>query len=270
MGHIMAIDTSSSDAARREPADAIARDPLGEPPLLAAANALLLDFDGTLVALAPRPDGVRVDPGLPDLLQRLQYRLGGAFAIVTGRLLQDVEHRLAPLKFLGAGLHGAQLRLDPSQPAPVPRDEQVEKIARELVERLRNLPQVLVEDKGGSVAVHFRQAPAAAAECRAVVAAAIRDIPALELLEGHCVVEARRRGSSKEAAVEALCAQAPLLGRLPVVLGDDRTDEDAFRAALRHGGFGVRVGPDPTQARYRLAGVEAVHAWLRASLEALA
>jgi trehalose 6-phosphate phosphatase len=180
-----------------------------------------------------------------------------------------VDHRLAPLKFLGAGLHGAQLRLDPGDPASFPGDEQMTWIARDLVVRLREHPNVLIEDKGGSIAVHFRQAPEAADACRAAVAASIAGAPTLEMIEGHCLVEARRRGASKEHAVDALCELPSFAGRVPVVLGDDRTDEDAFRAAERRGGIGVRVGPDATAARHRLDDVAAVHRWLRASAEAL-
>ncbi|HKY90492.1 MAG TPA: trehalose-phosphatase, partial [Nevskiaceae bacterium] len=235
----MAIE-STDDAAPTRPPDT-APDALPEPPLLDQGHALLLDFDGTLVGIAPRPDAVRVDPRLPALLQALQARLGGAFAIITGRLLQDVDQRLAPLRFLGAGLHGAQLRLDPADPANVPRDEQMAWIARDLAMRLRDHVNVLIEDKGRSIAVHFRQAPEAEAACRAAVAQAIEGIPTLEMIEGHCLFEARRRGASKEHAVDTLCEHPWFSGRMPVVLGDDRTDEDAFRAADRRGGIGVRV-----------------------------
>jgi trehalose 6-phosphate phosphatase len=62
---------------------------------------------------------------------------------------------------------------------------------------------------------------------------------------------------------------APFKGRKPVYVGDDRTDEDGFRAALVAGGHGVKVGREITEARFRLASVPAVHAWLAASLDAL-
>jgi trehalose 6-phosphate phosphatase len=267
MGHGRAIE--SKHDATRSSACSSAQPVLSEPPVLSADRALLLDFDGTLVRLAPRPDAVRVEADLPALLIALQQRLGGAFAILTGRLLQDVDPRLAPLRFIGAGLHGAQMRFDPAVAVPVARDDELASIANALMVRLRHHPNILIEDKGRSIAVHFRQAPEAAEDCRAALAALIEPIPTLEMLEGHCVVEARRRGTSKGHAVNALLDRAPFAGRMPVVLGDDRTDEDAFAAADRHGGYGVRVGPEPTAARYRLADVAAVHRWLRASLGAL-
>jgi trehalose 6-phosphate phosphatase len=82
-------------------------------------------------------------------------------------------------------------------------------------------------------------------------------------------VEARPRGVHKGAAVQALSRHAPFTGRRPVYVGDDRTDEDGFRAALVLGGHGVKVGPEPSEARYRLNSVRAVHDWLAASLGAL-
>ena len=102
--------------------------------------------------------------------------------------------------------------------------------------------------------------------------AAMREVataPEFEILHGHYVVEARPRGIHKGVALKALIGHPPFAGRKPVFVGDDRTDEDGFRAALVMGGHGVKVGPEPSIARYRLASVEAVHAWLGASLVVL-
>src|SRR5687767_16020090 len=96
----------------------------------------------------------------------------------------------------------------------------------------------------------------------------IVDSPDFEVLRGHQVVEARPRGVHKGAAVREFSRHAPFAGRSPVYVGDDRTDEDGFRAALVLGGYGVKVGPEPSEARHRLASVEAVHAWLATSLDA--
>jgi trehalose 6-phosphate phosphatase len=93
--------------------------------------------------------------------------------------------------------------------------------------------------------------------------------PDFAVQHGHFVVEARPRGADKGAAVRALAAQAPFTGRSPVFVGDDATDEDGFSAAAELGGWGVKVGPGPSAARYRIAAVEDVHAWLAASLAAL-
>jgi len=86
---------------------------------------------------------------------------------------------------------------------------------------------------------------------------------ALETMAGRCVFEVKSRNVSKRTAVEYFMRTAPFLGRLPVVLGDDRTDEDGFAAALARGGHAVRVGTgNATLADWRLASPAAARAWL--------
>ena len=125
----------------------------------------------------------------------------------------------------------------------------------------------MIEDKGAAVALHYRQAPERAEECLSFM----REIapPDFEILLGHALVEACPRGADKGSALRILGAYAPFAGRTPVFVGDDVTDEDGFRAALDLGGWGVKVGPGPTAARYRITTVGAVHDWLAASLAAL-
>jgi trehalose 6-phosphate phosphatase len=244
-----------------------AQAPLTAPPLLGANTALFLDFDGTLVDIAPRPDHVVVAQGLPATLEALAGRLGGALAIITGRWLADVDGLLAPAELAGAGLHGAELRGDGR--VQVRAVGGVGEIARALRARFGADERVLVEDKGAAVALHFRLAPERAAECMQALRAAAGEWPGLDIVNGKMVIEARAHGSTKGSALRQLAAEAPFRGRVPVFAGDDATDEDGFAAAGGLGGYGVKVGPGPTLARHRCAGVADVHAWLRASLAAL-
>lgn len=238
------------------------------PPMLKPNNALFLDFDGTLAAFAQHPDGVTIEAGVPELLVRVRERLGGAVAIVTGRTLAALDALITP-RFAGAGLHGLEWRLAEGRTHFSGDPAGAQHIAAALRERFAAEPRVYVEDKGASVALHYRRVPARAQEC----IAALRELaagPEFEILHGHFIVEARPRGAHKGAAVNALQRHAPFSGRKPVFVGDDRTDEDGFRAALVQGGYGVKVGPEPSEARYRLASVAAVNAWLVKSLAALA
>jgi trehalose 6-phosphate phosphatase len=239
------------------------------PPLLPAQAALYLDFDGTLAGFAPHPDGVTVDESLPALLSGLRERLGGAVALVTGRRLASLDALIAPDRFPGAGLHGLELRRQPG--ATVRADDTAEAgtLLRKLQERFAEDPRIVVEDKGPAVALHYRRARARADEC----IAAMRELVAgtdLQVIEGHAVVEARPPGIDKGGALRSLSAQPPFAGRQPVFVGDDATDEDGFHAAALLGGYGVKVGQGTSAARYRIEAVEDVHAWLRASLAALA
>lgn len=238
---------------------------LEQPPALTAQHALFLDFDGTLVALADHPDRIIVPALLHETLALLEQQLGGALAIVTGRSLESLDRFLAPLKLPAAGIHGAQLRHDPLQaPAEVAT---LGALAARLQARYAGDPKVWIEDKGAAVAVHYRQAP----ERQNELFAAVTDIvnagdEDLEIISGKCVFEARRQGIGKDAAVRALMLAAPFRGRVPVFVGDDRTDEDGIREVQRQRGFGIKVGAGASDARWRLATPTAVLVWLREQL----
>jgi trehalose 6-phosphate phosphatase len=239
------------------------------PPLLSETAALYLDFDGTLADIALHPDQVVVREPLPSLLLALRERLAGAVAVVTGRPLAAVDALIRPAQLAGAGLHGAELRLPGGSTARTADPDGVDALVARLRERFGRDSRLVIEDKGAGAALHFRGAPEREAECIAAMRA-LAAAPELEVLVGHCVVEARRRGTSKGGALQQLAAHAPFSGRQPVFVGDDVTDEDGFAAAEQLGGHGVKVGAGSTRARYRIGAVQEVHEWLSASLAALA
>jgi trehalose 6-phosphate phosphatase len=241
--------------------------PTPELPVPGESWACFFDVDGTLLDLAPTPDTVVVPPVLPAQLARLGALLGGALALVSGRPLRDVDRLFAPLRFPAAGVHGAERRFG---------DGVVRRIAFEAA-RLDPVRQAfdrftvahegtLMEDKGLGVTLHYRQRPDVAVEVHRLGAALIEDLGgAFHLLEGKMVLEIRPAAASKGAAVEAFLQDTPFVGRRPVYLGDDRTDEDAFQVANDLGGVSVVVGrPERTCAHTQLADVAAVHRWLDA------
>lgn len=239
------------------------------PPLLSTTAALYLDFDGTLADIALHPDSVVVSEPLPELLLALRERLAGAVAVVTGRRLAAVDAMIAPARLAGSGLHGAELRADRDSPAQTSTDPAgAGPLARALRERFADDPRIYVEDKGAAVSLHYRRAPEREQDCREAMRALVPQ-ECFDVIEGSRVVEARPRGADKGAALAALAGRPPFAGRRPVFVGDDLTDEDGFRAAERMGGYGVKVGPGPTAARYRIAQVSRVHQWLHESLAAL-
>ncbi|MFA5939945.1 MAG: trehalose-phosphatase [Sinimarinibacterium sp.] len=235
------------------------------PPLLSARDALYLDFDGTLTDIAPRPDAVAIAQTLPPLLDALRMLLGGAVAIVTGRRLDDIDTWLAPLRLAGAGLHGAELRRTPDADSFEHRVPAAPLIARSLMERFGSDPRLIVENKGASVALHFRAAPERGDECAAAMAE-LAAAHGLGAIAGKMVVEARPPGVDKGSAIRALASDPPFRGRRPVFVGDDVTDEDGFAAVQAEGGVGIKVGERTGAAHYNCADVGAVHAWLDASL----
>jgi trehalose 6-phosphate phosphatase len=124
-----------------------------------------------------------------------------------------------------------------------------------------------IEDKGAALALHYRAVPEREAEILAFAERLSRAAaPGLRLIEGKMVVEFVPAESDKGTAISAFLAEPPFRGRRPVFVGDDATDEDGFAAVDRHAGISVRVGPSGvTAAKYRLASVTAVLAWLGGS-----
>lgn len=230
------------------------------PPSPSPADALFLDFDGTLVELAERPSLVRVAPELPALLAAAAAAVGEALAIVSGRRLASIDELLAPMRFSGAGLHGAELRTDPRQAAPPPASG-LDGAAQWLAARLEDEPGLWLEDKGAAIALHYRGAPGRAAQAERLLREAVRGLD-LELISGKDVFEARPRGVNKGEAVRSLMRQPPFAGRRPVYVGDDTTDEDGIAAAQALGGVGIKVGAGPSAAPWRLDDPAAVRAWL--------
>lgn len=239
---------------------------------LDAQAALFLDVDGTLLELAPRPELVAMPPGLPALLDCLGRERGGALALVSGRRLADLDRLFAPWHGAAAGLHGAERRrqdgsLVPSAagPADLAAAAALDRLRPTLIEAAGRWPGVWLEDKGPTLALHYRAAPEKAAEIGDFAAGlARRTGDCLRLIAGNMVVELQPRHYGKGGAIAAFMAEPPFGGRVAVFLGDDTTDEDGFAEVNRRGGVSIRVGaPAPaTAAVFTLPSVSAALAWL--------
>lgn len=234
-----------------------------ELPPIEPSHALFLDFDGTLVDLAPRPEDVRVSDDVIVALARLQDRLEGALAVVSGRPISQIDQFLAPLHLPAAGLHGLEHRFTVN--ADIVRVEPCPEI-RALKGAVRNSglleKGVFLEDKGATVAFHYRAVPGMEAAVTRLVEEAVKALPALHIIRGKMVVEAKPFASDKGSAVHSFLEHPPFKGRKPIFIGDDVTDEDGIAAAQEAGGIGIKVGDGETCAHYRLADVAAVHDWL--------
>jgi len=232
---------------------------LPQPPCaLFEGASLFLDFDGTLVTIAPTPDAVIVDAALLALLARLRARLDGRLVLVSGRSLADLRALLGSWNGLTAGSHGLELS---DAPAETPPRDVAALLADELAVLKAQHPGVLVEEKSHGLALHYRQAPAAEELChRLGELAAART--GWTVQPGKMVVELRPAGADKGMALRYYMARPDFAGTRPVMMGDDLTDEPAFEAAQALGGAGILVGERETAARYALADVAAVRAWL--------
>ena len=234
------------------------------PPLKAAETALFLDLDGTLAPIMDRPDLVGPDPRRTRLMERLQARLDGRLAVISGRSLEDLDRILEGRATAVAAVHGLVWRGADGQVVRTPPHPGLAHAAEELRRFAHAHAGALVEDKGLSIALHYRLAPGLAARSRFQAEALARET-GLSLQPGDCVLELRTPGPRKGEALAAFMAEPPFRGFTPVFVGDDLTDEDGFRAARELGGFGVLVGPERrTAALHRLDDVAATLDWLEA------
>ncbi|HVE54132.1 MAG TPA: trehalose-phosphatase [Ramlibacter sp.] len=235
--------------------------------ILSPSCALFLDFDGTMVDIAPQPQAVHVPQPLLATLREVQAYLHGAVAVISGRPITQIDAFLEPLQLPVAGVHGAERRGADGRMHLLnthPLDH-VEEAARGLAAQHERL---LVESKRGSLALHYRQAPELEELCLRTMADAVSESPGVTLLRGKMVVEAKPGGASKGRAIEDFLAEPPFAGRAPVFIGDDVTDEVGFSTVQRIGGLGIKVGEGATVAWRRLADPAALHRELRAAMAA--
>lgn len=234
-------------------------------PLRLEDTALFLDIDGTLAPISARPQDVRPDPRRTRLLERLNEGLEGRIAAVSGRTLDDIDRILEGRIACVAAVHGL-VRRDACgtlyEPEPHPG---LPKAARALRAFANKDAGLLVEEKGASVALHFRLARLYAAEAR-VLADRLAAETGLVVQHGDMVEELRTPGPAKGDSIREFMGQPAFRGAHPVFAGDDVTDEHGFAAVDDLGGFGVLVGgPRQTRARFGLRNVEDVLAWLEAA-----
>lgn len=227
--------------------------------------AIFTDFDGTLVELADTPDDIAIPDSLPEQIERAVRELDSAFAVLTGRQIADIDRFLAPLHLPIAGAHGTQRRradgiVEATDPGAVLAAEEIAHAVSPLVVAH---PSLLLEPKEGTVALHYRQAPELETAVRIAMEEAVHSVADFTLVEGKMVLEARPRGISKGTALRAFMREEPFVGRTPIFIGDDTTDEDAFIAAQELGGVGIKLGEGDTAARMRIANVASVHALIK-------
>lgn len=235
---------------------------------LTARTALFLDFDGTLVDIAPRPDAVIVSTRLIATLEVLNEHLEGALAIISGRELAVLDNFLAPLVLHAAGAHGAQMRYANGSITKIASPDLF--LVTRAAQRLAVLhPTLLVEQKEAAIALHYRQAPQLESLCLQTMTEAVSRSPGTELMRGKQVIEVKPKGVNKGQAIAAFMARAPFAGRTPLFAGDDKTDEDGFALIQQLGGYGMKVGDGPTQARHRCTSPAALRQWLEEAATSL-
>src|ERR1700722_4225699 len=224
---------------------------------------LFLDVDGTLIELTDSPLDTFADPALKTLLSAVAERLGGAVALVSGRSIDYLDALFAPLRLPAAGLHGVERRKATGVMHGASFvDTQLDPARAAVAALVQAHPGTSLEDKGRTIAVHYRMAP----QHEASVRRSLIEIAAplggnYHIQEGSKVLEIKPRGFTKAAAIKAFLQEPPFSGRKPVFVGDDLTDQDGFKVVEDQGGISVAVG-DRVQAQYHVENAAAVRRWL--------
>jgi trehalose 6-phosphate phosphatase len=225
--------------------------------------ALFLDIDGTLLDIADSPDAVRPDSEQVQFVEKLYHATGGALALISGRPIAGIDKLFAPLRLPAAGQHGVERRDAAGRVhrgrVDASRLHQAASRIREFAKRHEGL---VFEDKGYSVALHYRRAPSLRASAEEVVRAVAAGLgAAFEAQNGKMVIELKPAGRDKGMAIREFMLERPFIGRMPVFIGDDVTDENGFRVVNGLKGHSVKVGEGATCARWRVRDAAALRIW---------
>lgn len=233
--------------------------------------ALFLDFDGTLADIVDHPDEVGLPKDTLAALDRLNERLSGAIAIVTGRPIEQIDAIVAPLTLPVAGVHGMMRRGRDGTVHTTQHDADLFSRAQAKLTGLHlRLADTMIEVKPGSVALHYRRRPDLAETIADEVHALLAGLSGLDILHGKMVVEVKSGHAHKGDAIRAFMGEEPFAGRTPVFVGDDVTDEFGFAAVNDLNGISIKVGDGPTAARWRIGDPQSFRRWLEDLSQALA
>ncbi len=235
-------------------------------PKMPSSWALFLDIDGTLLDIHETPQGVRVDADLCRLMGQLYAASRGALALISGRTLVEIDRLFSPMRFPAGGQHGIERRDAAGllhRHLQAQTQEGLDRVRTQLALLQTRCPRVLVEDKGQTLAVHFRQAPECAEEVEELLQNGLKSLgDGWSIQPGKMVFEIKPSGKDKGTTIAEFMAEPPFFGRTPVFIGDDATDEYGFAMVNERGGISVKVGSGATVAQWRIDNVDAVRTWL--------
>jgi trehalose-phosphatase len=241
-----------------------------------AANVFLfLDYDGTLTPIVSRPDLAHCPKDVSALLEKLRDYPKIALAIISGRSLEDLKEKIGVPGLIYVGNHGLEIENPAGQyrrKLSPPREEEMRRMKENLQGSFSKIPGILLEDKGPILAIHYRNVPPRHfGWIRDTVEKALQGMEdRWEIASGKMVYEIRPRiDFNKAQAVQGILKRSPFPGVLPIYVGDDRTDEDVFRA-VKGLGINIFIGPGgaASEAEYYLNDPPQVHEFLL-RLEAL-
>ena len=225
--------------------------------------AIFLDVDGTILNFSNSPKDVKVDQYLLSLLKNLEISLNGALALVSGRSIKDLDNLFSPLKFNAGGQHGLELRKSGEKNKQTVNTKEFQLIKNKIHKFVFNNKDIFLEDKGSSIAIHYRMAPDKKNDIKNFISDIIQNRSDLHLIEGKMVFEIKDKRFDKGKLISLLMQNSPFKNKLPIFLGDDLTDEDGFKLVNSLAGISIKVGSfRKTNANFFLSNVSDVNDWL--------
>jgi trehalose 6-phosphate phosphatase len=221
--------------------------------------------DGTLADLAETPEAVQISADLPRLLEKLFQCAGGAVALMSGRPISEIDRLFPHVRLPASGQHGAERRDAAGRVSRHQTSLDLAPLRQRLAQAISDKPGLLLEDKGLSLALHYRRAPSLADFVHREMSALVVELGnEYGIQTGKSVVELKPAGKDKGRALLEFMAEPPFMGRTAVFVGDDATDEFGFETVNHLGGYSIKVGQEgDTVARWQLENVSAVQQWLR-------
>ena len=226
--------------------------------------AVFLDVDGTLLEFCDNPDDVYPAIELSTILNSLSSLLKGALALITGRKILEIDRIFHPLQLPIGGLHGLEHR-DAKGEIKLVKNINFPKSIRSQLQFFGKMhPDCTIEDKGLTMAVHYRKAPKFEEKALKFVNKLIEEEKHFHAIHGNMAIEIKHIGVDKGQSISLFMENEPFVDKLPIFIGDDVTDEDGFKYINANNGISINVGKRTSSlARYNLDNVDAVHEWLR-------
>ena len=227
----------------------------------AAKLRIFLDYDGTLAEFAETPDEIYPDPALIELLERLRNHPRMQVVIISGRRLSHIQTLVPIPGIMLAGTYGIEFvdlsgtrieRVDFKEIRPT-----LARLKPLWLELIRPHQEFYLEDKGWSLALHAKYVDQAIAEETIQLAQSILEqiiIPAdlFRILGGYKFLEIAPKLANKGLAVDYFISRYPLEDALPIYIGDDDKDEEAFEVIMQYRGIAIKVGSHANETRARL------------------
>lgn len=223
---------------------------------------LFLDIDGTISEFHPDPDKSIIHPEIINILKNLQQYI--QLILVTGRSILQAQKLIHPLQWNIAGSHGLELIYQADLKTLISLNKpQLQALKQYIQEQAVQIPDLRIEVKDYSVALHFREHPQLEDRVHAFALECLNQFSDFELKAGKYVFELVPKGANKGSAIQQIIQQYHLTDHYPMFIGDDLTDEAGFKVINALHGCSIKVGLGQTLARYRLENVSQVQAFLK-------